>query len=242
MWARFGMEALAEYVAASVSYIQTTSAVGGAPELVASTLCPPRSTSPFSCGLFARRVRVVICFTLRSRRDKERKGSRRIPAEKEGKQVMATMAVSAASSSLRLLPSVDGLRVHQQSPACGRAAPFLKEKSHRRCSIIAEGVESTTTSTATTSAASSSRSSEVVTIEYQRQRAKELQEYFADKKYEEEVIKGRTFGWTRKSEITNGRWTMFGIAVGLLTEFATGADFIEQLRIIVSNLGILDLD
>jgi hypothetical protein len=35
---------------------------------------------------------------------------------------------------------------------------------------------------------------------------------------------------------------MFGIAVGLLTEYATGSDFVDQLKIIVSNLGIADLE
>jgi hypothetical protein len=84
--------------------------------------------------------------------------------------------------------------------------------------------------------------STAVSIEYQRQRAKELQEYFLDKKYEEQVRADRIFGWTRKNEITNGRWSMFGIAVGLLTEYATGSDFVEQLKIIISNLGIAELD
>lgn len=84
--------------------------------------------------------------------------------------------------------------------------------------------------------------SSAVSIEYQRQRAKELQEYFLDKKYEEQVRADRIFGWTQKNEITNGRWTMFGIAVGLLTEYATGANFVEQLKIIISNLGIAELD
>lgn len=32
----------------------------------------------------------------------------------------------------------------------------------------------------------------------------------------------RKLGWTRKNEITNGRWVMFGILVGMLTEYATG--------------------
>jgi len=81
-----------------------------------------------------------------------------------------------------------------------------------------------------------------VSIEYQRQRAKEMQEYFLDKKFEEQIRAGRLFGWTRKNEIGNGRWAMFGIAVGLLTEYATGSSFVEQLKIIISNLGIADLD
>jgi len=81
-----------------------------------------------------------------------------------------------------------------------------------------------------------------VTIEYQRQKAKELVQYFEERKVEEQIRKERIFGWTRKNEIGNGRWVMFGIAVGLLTEFATGSNLIDQLKIIVSNLGILDLE
>ena len=38
------------------------------------------------------------------------------------------------------------------------------------------------------------------------------------------------------------RWSMFGLSVGLLTEFATGVYFPDQLKIIVSNLGIADVD
>jgi len=88
---------------------------------------------------------------------------------------------------------------------------------------------------------SSSKSSSL-SIEYQRQRAKEMQDYFLDKKFEDQIRAGRLFGWTQKNEIGNGRWAMFGIAVGLLTEYATGSSFVEQLKIIISNLGIADLD
>lgn len=52
----------------------------------------------------------------------------------------------------------------------------------------------------------------------------------------------RVFGWTPANEISNGRWVMFGFAVGLLTEYATGVDFIEQLKLMVNYLGISDLD
>ena len=51
----------------------------------------------------------------------------------------------------------------------------------------------------------------------------------------------RVFGWTPKNEINNGRWVMFGFAVGLLTEYATGVDFIQQLKLMVSYLGIADI-
>ncbi|KAL2894407.1 Light-harvesting complex-like protein OHP2 chloroplastic [Bienertia sinuspersici] len=39
-----------------------------------------------------------------------------------------------------------------------------------------------------------------------------------------------------------GIWAMFGFAVGMLTEYATGSDFVDQVKLILSNLGIVDLD
>lgn len=52
----------------------------------------------------------------------------------------------------------------------------------------------------------------------------------------------RTFGWTKANEIGNGRWVMMGVAIGLLTEYATGVDFIHQLTLLVSYLGLTDSD
>ncbi len=49
------------------------------------------------------------------------------------------------------------------------------------------------------------------------------------------------FGWTAKNEITNGRWVMMGIGIGLLTEYATGVDFPNQLKLMLSYLGIADV-
>ncbi|KAI3762032.1 hypothetical protein L1987_52455 [Smallanthus sonchifolius] len=81
----------------------------------------------------------------------------------------------------------------------------------------------------------------LVTMEFQRQRAKELQEYFKQKKLEE-ANQGPFFGFIPKNEISNGRWAMFGFAVGMLTEYATGSDFVDQVKILLSNFGILDLE
>lgn len=81
----------------------------------------------------------------------------------------------------------------------------------------------------------------VVTLEYQRKVAKDLQDYFKQKKLEE-VDQGPFFGFLGKNEIANGRWAMFGFAVGMLTEYATGSDFVQQVKILLSNFGIVDLD
>ncbi|TVU00508.1 hypothetical protein EJB05_16149 [Eragrostis curvula] len=80
-----------------------------------------------------------------------------------------------------------------------------------------------------------------VTLEYQRKVAKELQDYFKQKKLEESN-QGPFFGFLPKNEISNGRWAMFGFAVGMLTEYATGSDFVQQMKILLSNFGIVDLD
>ncbi|KAA8537939.1 hypothetical protein F0562_027481 [Nyssa sinensis] len=81
----------------------------------------------------------------------------------------------------------------------------------------------------------------VITLEFQRQKAKELQEYFKQKKLEE-ADQGPFFGFIGKNEIANGRWAMFGFAVGMLTEYATGSDFVDQVKILLSNFGIVDLE
>ncbi|KAF5749233.1 hypothetical protein HS088_TW04G01197 [Tripterygium wilfordii] len=81
----------------------------------------------------------------------------------------------------------------------------------------------------------------VITMEFQRQKAKELQDYFKQKKLEE-ADQGPFFGFIGKNEIANGRWAMFGFAVGMLTEYATGSDFVDQVKILLSNFGILDLE
>ena len=40
----------------------------------------------------------------------------------------------------------------------------------------------------------------------------------------------------------SNRWAMFGFAVGMLTEYATGSDFVDQVKILLSNFGIIDLE
>ena len=52
----------------------------------------------------------------------------------------------------------------------------------------------------------------------------------------------RVFGWIPKAEISNGRWVMFGLLVGVLTEYATGVDFPDQIKLMLSYLGIVDFD
>ncbi|KAI3437997.1 hypothetical protein D9Q98_000440 [Chlorella vulgaris] len=91
-------------------------------------------------------------------------------------------------------------------------------------------------------AATISGASSGVTIEYQRQQAKAMQKYFQSLKLAETVDKAKVFGWTKKNEIGNGRWVMMGIAIGLMTEYATGVSFIDQLKLMASYLGLVDVD
>jgi hypothetical protein len=49
------------------------------------------------------------------------------------------------------------------------------------------------------------------------------------------------FGWTKNNEINNGRWVMMGLAIGLLTEFSTAVNFIDQIKLMISYMGIADI-
>lgn len=80
-----------------------------------------------------------------------------------------------------------------------------------------------------------------VTVDYQKQVAKELIQMFEERKQEELAAKGSKVGWVSSAEITNGRWVMFGLLIGMLTEFATGVSFPDQISLLLSNLGIIDL-
>ncbi|CAA6666250.1 unnamed protein product [Spirodela intermedia] len=115
------------------------------------------------------------------------------------------------------------------------------EQRRRRCSTAVPPPPPAPPSPAVAAPAPVFAGDGVVTLEYQRKRAKEMQEYFRQKKLEE-ANQGPFFGFLGKNEIANGRWAMFGFAVGLLTEYATGADFVQQLKILFSNFGIVDLD
>ena len=88
---------------------------------------------------------------------------------------------------------------------------------------------------------SSAPSASGVTIEYQRAQAKALTAYFKASKAVAKAEAAKTFGWTKANELRNGRWVMFGVGVGLLTEYATGVSFVDQLKLMVSYLGIADI-
>ncbi|KAK3232841.1 hypothetical protein CYMTET_56825 [Cymbomonas tetramitiformis] len=84
-------------------------------------------------------------------------------------------------------------------------------------------------------------SSKVVTVEEQRAAAKELVKYFENRNYYEEYLQSRVFGWTKNAEITNARWVMFGLLVGMMTEYATGVNFVGQVQLTITNLGFADI-
>eukprot|EP00244_Chara_vulgaris_P012954 TRINITY_DN707_c0_g1_i3.p1 TRINITY_DN707_c0_g1~~TRINITY_DN707_c0_g1_i3.p1 ORF type:complete len:170 (+),score=24.56 TRINITY_DN707_c0_g1_i3:698-1207(+) len=151
---------------------------------------------------------------------------------------------SAASGSAAL---TKGRNLHTftvKSPPRGlaRMGVWPNQPMSRQIVVQCSKSESPVITTSTTTETSTTQTGTApVTIEFQRQKAKELIAYFEEKKYEEKVRQGRIFGWTRPNEINNGRWTMFGIAVGLLTEYATGVSLVDQIKIIISNLGIADI-
>lgn len=90
--------------------------------------------------------------------------------------------------------------------------------------------------------ATTTRAKAPTTVEYQRARAKDMVRYFKEKRFDEAVEDAQVFGWTPKNEIANGRATMMGMLIGMMTELATGVDFPGQIKLTLSVLGIADFD
>merc|ERR1711976_417107 len=76
--------------------------------------------------------------------------------------------------------------------------------------------------------------------EFQRKQAKDLTKCFRKLKRDKKIQDDKILGWTLKNAITNGRWVMIGLAIGFLTEYATGVNFVDQVRLTISYLGIAD--
>ncbi|PNH12733.1 hypothetical protein TSOC_000311 [Tetrabaena socialis] len=148
---------------------------------------------------------------------------------------------SAAAGSLKRAPSCSSAAPRARKAVVIRAAAdnqLLKKPEVKR----AEPEQKKLFGDASASAAPSGVPIGGVTVEYQRMRAKEMRQYFIDQKNEALRGKAQVFGWTPKNEISNGRWVMFGLLVGMLTEYATGVDFPHQFALMASYLGIVDLD
>lgn len=125
----------------------------------------------------------------------------------------------------------------------GRARPSLRSQPKALVTVAsAEPISKPDLAAAKSKLeASEASTSSGVTVEYQRQQAKLMRKYFEDLKYDEAVSDAQVFGWTKANEIGNGRWVMFGLAVGMLTEYATGLSFTEQIKYTISVLGIADI-
>jgi len=79
-------------------------------------------------------------------------------------------------------------------------------------------------------------------IEEQKERAKEMIKYYRIKGLQRTEENRQIFGWTPNNEILNGRWVMMGLALGLLTEYATGVNFIDQIKLMLSYTGVIDFE
>jgi len=113
--------------------------------------------------------------------------------------------------------------------------PAMSSRRVARCSSVTSPASS---SSATTIARAMKTPT---TVEYQRTQAKAMVTYFKERAYERDVERAKVFGWTPANEINNGRWTMFGLLVGMMTELATGVDFPDQIKLMISVLGIADV-
>mmetsp|Transcript_25482 Transcript_25482/g.58935 ORF Transcript_25482/g.58935 Transcript_25482/m.58935 type:complete len:101 (-) Transcript_25482:358-660(-) len=68
---------------------------------------------------------------------------------------------------------------------------------------------------------------------------KSLSEKWKKERIAKENFDKKAFGFTKNSEILNGRIAMFFIITGLLTEIWTGQTIPDQIETIIRTLGII---
>ena len=93
-------------------------------------------------------------------------------------------------------------------------------------------------------AAAAAAAAPVVTVEFQRRAAKEMAAWLEQEASARKAgaDAGPRLGWVPGAEKLNGRWVMMGFLIGLITEYSTGVNFIDQVLLALTNMGVLDLE
>eukprot|EP00466_Bigelowiella_natans_P020522 jgi/Bigna1/87794/estExt_fgenesh1_pg.C_240128 len=125
--------------------------------------------------------------------------------------VIAIVAAVSSGSNEASLQAPVGMRTRTAAP--------LRTHSSKMSSYCPKFASS-----AASTIRRSSLSPRAMPIEDQKERAKEMIKYYRVKGLERTESNRQVFGWTPNNELLNGRWVMMGLFLGLLTEFATGAD------------------
>ncbi|AAK39901.1 high light inducible protein (nucleomorph) [Guillardia theta] len=77
-------------------------------------------------------------------------------------------------------------------------------------------------------------------ISNREKKLKILAEKWKNERLEKEILENKIFGFSKYSEIINGRIAMFFITTGLLTELWTKQSLISQIEIMLRVLGIIN--
>jgi hypothetical protein len=182
----------------------------------------------------------IACFASFARREFGAAASRSLARFLSTSSHSRLLLLSPATNQPTPPPPLQARRaaVSAVTVASGEPTGPVLRKPEAGGSTSSSGAPSTSGSSPSSPSSSSSSN---VTIEFQRSQAKAMQAYFKALKADQVAKDNQRFGWTRKNEILNGRHVMGGIFVGLLTEYSTGVNFIDQLKLTVSLLGIADI-
>lgn len=77
-------------------------------------------------------------------------------------------------------------------------------------------------------------------ISNREKKLKMLSEKWKNERLEKEILENKIFGFSKYSEIINGRIAMFFITTGLLTELWTKQSLISQIEIMLRVLGVIN--
>lgn len=75
----------------------------------------------------------------------------------------------------------------------------------------------------------------------QRKGLSVLEEKWRREREQEEYDNARLLGWTKQAEMYNGRFAMFFLVVGLLTEKWTGVTLPGQIEELLRVAGVIDM-
>jgi len=68
---------------------------------------------------------------------------------------------------------------------------------------------------------------------------KDLSDKWKKDRIQRQIHENKLFGFSKNSEIINGRFAMFFLMTGILTEYWTNRNIPAQIEIIIRTLGLL---
>jgi hypothetical protein len=81
-----------------------------------------------------------------------------------------------------------------------------------------------------------------ITLAKQVTALNQLEEKWRKERVEKDYVQGKVAGWTENAQLLNGRFAMFFLVTGLLTEYWTGVSLPGQVEVMLRTGGFLGME